>query len=198
MLRDLKSSSQRRKTLYDEVMNLKNFIVSLLICAQLAMALPSFADPPTSSIPTVSVPVLVQPPALSPDEVPVGAAISPMKKGQIAPFTGLLLSPAAIAALIVELNSFKEQTKIEVDHAVGDQKAQCDFSLAEQKNVLETDKKILSAHITDQDKQISILQVDLKAAEARQTNPALWLGLGALGGFIVTIAIAYVVVQAVK
>ena len=71
-------------------------------------------------------------------EVDVGAAISPMKKGDKAVFTGLLLSPRAIATMIAQTNALKSQIPIEIQKAKGEEKAQCDFRTSEQKTILET------------------------------------------------------------
>lgn len=173
-------------------MNPKKLIASLLIGAQLAVAAPAFADPPPA--PTV---VLPAPPQPAPGEKDVGAAISPMKKGQIAPFTGILLSPKATATIIAQLDSLQEQIKIEVDHARAEEKAKCDFQVAETKNKLETDKKILQAQVDDQGKQITILNDQLKKEEANRPNTPLWVGLGTGAGLIIGVGLSALTVYAI-
>lgn len=133
-----------------------------------------------------------------PGEVDVGSAISPLKKGQIAPFTGVLLSPKATATIITQLNSLDALVKIEVDKAKSESKAQCDFAIAEQKNQLETDKKVLQASIDEKLKRITILENQVKEAEASRPNVVIWAGVGFAGGIAVTVLTVYAVSQATR
>lgn len=165
---------------------MKRFIASLLIAGQLAAAAPAFADPIT----------LPAPPPPVAGEVDVGAAISPMKKGQIAPFTGILLSPKATATIIAQLNSIQDQIKIEVDHARAEEAAKCQYKVDETTNRLETDKKILQAQVDDKGKQVNILTEKLKQEEANRPNTPLWVGLGAGAGVVVGIGISVLAVWA--
>lgn len=181
---------------------MKQFVAGLLVALQLFVAIPVHAQniplPPlptvTQAIPTVTSP-LPQSPALVPGEVDVGAAISPMKKGQIAPFTGVLLSPTATAQLIVQIQMQPQVIKVQVDHQAALDKAQCDFDKAEQKNISDTANKILQAQLDDNVKQVGILTDQVKSLEASRPNTALWFGLGAGAGVVVTVlltlAIAY-------
>lgn len=169
----------------------KRAIAPVLIAAHMFAVVPAFAQ---STSPTVTTPLIQAPPKV-PGEVDVGAALSPMKRGQVAPFTGVLLSPEATAQLIVQLQTQPQLIKIQVDHQVAIDKANCDFSLAEQKNTLETDKKILQAQVDAGTKQVGILTDQVKKLEDSRPNTALWFGLGAGAGVIVTVlltlALAY-------
>ena len=133
-----------------------------------------------------------------PGETDVGAAISPMKKGQVAPYTGVLLSPKATAIIITQLNSFDEQVKIEVDKAKAESKAQCDFALAEQKNQLETDKKVLQASVDEKLKRINALEQRVKDAESSRPNTLMWAGLGFGTGIVLTVLTTYAVTQVTR
>jgi hypothetical protein len=167
---------------------MKKLIASLLITMQLFAAAPALADPPT----------LPDPPAPVPGEVDVGAAISPMKKGQVAPFTGILLSPKAAATVIAELNNFEARVKVEVDHAVAVNQAQCDFKLSEQKTTADADKKVLNAQLEERNKRIDILNGIIKKQEEDRPNVMLWTGLGVAGGVIITLGTVLVVGVAQK
>lgn len=151
------------------------------------LATPAFADP------------LVLPPAPPPipGEVDVGAAISPMKKGQVAPFTGVLLSPKALATIVVQLNSLQEQINIEVDHAKAEAKARCDFSVAETTNRLETDKKVLQAQVDSRNQQVNILNDVIKKQEENRPNTPLWVGVGGVVGLVVGVGLSALTVYAV-
>lgn len=166
----------------------KKFIASLLIGAQLSIAVPAFADPV----------VLPQPPVPIPGEVDVGAALSPMKKGQIAPFTGVLLSPKATATIVAQLNSLQEQINIEVEHARAEERARCDFRVSEQETTCTADKKVLQAQVESRDKQLQILNEQLKKEQESRPNTTLWVGLGVGGGFLLGVALSALSVYAVN
>lgn len=170
---------------------MKRFIVSLLVACQLAVTVPSFAD-------DGNVIVLPSVPTLQPGEADPGAALSPMKKGQTAPFTGVLMSPRATATIIAELNTLDDRIEIEVNKAKGNAKAQCDFNLAEQKTNSDADKGVLQAQLDDSKKQNSILNDALKKANTDKPNVPLWTGLGAVGGVVATILVVFGVAQLTK
>ena len=94
-------------------------LLSLILCFALLFGTsrPALAD---NGITFPEVPVV----AGEPD---VGAAVSPMKKGDKAPFSGVLLSPRAVATIIAQIHATTDQIKIEVDKAKAESKAQCDF-----------------------------------------------------------------------
>lgn len=167
---------------------MKKFIASLLIATQMCVVAPAFADPPT--LPSIPDPV--------PGEVDVGTAISPMKKGRIAPFTGILLSPKATATIIAELNSFNDRIKLEVDHARAEEKALCEFRVAEQKTNCDADKKVLQAQIDARKKEVDALNEALKKERDSRPNTVLWTGLGFGAGLITTVLTVFAVSQAVK
>jgi hypothetical protein len=164
-------------------------LISLVLCLMLLV---------TSSAAKAGGVSLPDSPAPVPGEVDVGSAISPLKKGQIAPFTGVLLSPKATATIITQLNSLDALVKIEVDKAKSESKAQCDFAIAEQKNQLETDKKVLQASIDEKLKRITILENQVKEAEASRPNVVIWAGIGFAGGIAVTVLTVYAVSQATR
>lgn len=137
----------------------------------------------------------VQKPANEPDP---GNTISPMKKGQIAPFTGVLLSPMAVATVITELGSIDEKIKIETDKAVGKCVAESDFNFKEAQSKYLADKKVLQASVDEKLKRIQVLQDEIKKKEAEQTNPYLWTGIGFAGGVAVTVLTAFAITQATK
>lgn len=177
---------------------MKKLIASLLIGAQLAVAFPVYAqDPPPPG--TIALPDAPKP---APGEPDVGAAISPMKKGQVAPFTGILLSPKATATIIAQLNTLQEQIKIEVDHARAEEKAKCDFRVAEVQTTAEADRKVLQAQVDARNKEINILNGVIKQHEENKPNTPLWVGLGTGLGFVVgaglTVLTVYAVNQAQK
>jgi len=132
------------------------------------------------------------------NEIDVGAAISPMKKGDKAIFTGLLLSPKAIATLMTQMNFEKEQIKIETNKVKGEEYARCEFKLAEQKTTCDADKRILQGQIDTQKKDIEVLTTRLKDETSNNKNFNLWVGAGFVGGVVTTIATVFAIAQIVK
>jgi hypothetical protein len=126
-----------------------------------------------------------------PGEKDVGAAISPLKKGQIAPFTGVLLSPKAVASVIAELDSFGERIKIETDKTKGEDKAQCDFQVNSVKIQAEADAKVAQAKLDEALKRVEIFQNMVNQQQSTSSDPLLWGGLGFGIGVAATILIVY-------
>ena len=132
------------------------------------------------------------------EEKDVGTVITPLKKGQVAPFSGNLLSPKAIASMIAQLDAIQQQVKIETDKVRGEERAQCDFKLAETKTQLETDKKVLQAQIDENVKRFVALNDVIKQQEANKTNTTLWVSLGIAGGLIVGVGLSAAIIAATK
>lgn len=121
----------------------------------------------------------------------VGAAISPMKKGQAAPFTGVLLSPKAVASVITELNSFNERLKIETDRVYGESKAQCNYEINAIKIKADADARIAQAKLDESLKRVEIFENAAKELQSSSSDPVLWGGLGFGLGIAATILITY-------
>lgn len=168
-------------------------IAATLIAAHVSLfTLPALADPST----TVAIPLTV--PTVSQTDVDVGAALSPLKKSQPATFTGVLLSPAAVAAIIAELNSTKDLVKIEVDKARADEQAHVTFQVNEVKSQADANQKIAQAQLDARGKEIDMLTTQLKKAEDNKSNTPLWAGLGFGAGVVVTVLAVVVVSRASK
>jgi len=165
---------------------MKKIIASLLLCS---MTLTSIASADPVQLPTVTKP---------PSEPDVGNAVSPMKKAQKAPFTGVLLSPGAVATVIVELGSIDERIKIEVDKATQTCKAESEFTFKEAQAKYVADKKVLQAAVEEKLKRISVLEDTIKKQEEEKTNPYLWTGIGFAGGVAVSVLTAIAITQATK
>lgn len=122
-----------------------------------------------------------------------GSAISPMKKNDKAPFTGVLLSPRAVATIITQINNVDEQIGIEVEKARSEEKAQCEFKTSELKTTFEADKKILVAYVDAGQRDIVSLREQLAKSETSQANLAFWVGMGFVGGVLITLVTVYAV-----
>lgn len=140
------------------------------------------ADAATPSLPSVEP---------LPGEPDVGSAISPMKKGQVAPYTGVLLSPKALATIVTELKSFDERIKIELERANGESKARCDYEINAVKIAAETDSKVAQARLEENQKRIEILEETIEEQQTSQSDPVLYGGLGFGIGVAATVLLAY-------
>lgn len=154
-------------------------------------------QPSTPPAPKQDAVALPDPPTPQPGEPDVGPAISPMKWGQKAPFTGILLSPKAVAIVMTELNSIEERIQIEVDRGVATCQANCNFKVEQVKISMDADIKILKAQLEARKKENEILTERLEDAEDG-INPIWWAGGGFLVGALTTILIVWGSTQAAK
>jgi hypothetical protein len=161
---------------------------SLVIATMLARAVPASAQDFT--LPPV--------PQLELDEPDVGKAISPMKKGQRAPFTGILLSVGAVADLTVHLEQEPKREKIQLDRALGLQMSEHQLQLDLLSARSEADASIAKARLDAQLKANDLLVKRVNVLESEAGNTTMWFGIGFAGGVVVTIAIVYAASQAAK
>lgn len=164
---------------------MKSLVASLMLAVTL---ISSVADAQVTFPPVAPVP----------GEISVGAAVSPMRKGQTAPFTGVLLSPEAVAKVIVDYNNAKEQTEIEAQKAREVQKAQDQLLIDNLMADLQREKAIADAQVKSRDGQVKILTDALEKAEKDKPNPTLWAGIGVAVGVAVTLLTVFVVGSATK
>jgi hypothetical protein len=178
---------------------MKKFITALLIASLLssnfcfAQGFDISPDPdPSESISKIP------PVKLAPGEKDPGRALSPMRRNQRAPFTGVLLSPSAVADVIVEIESIEERIHIEVMNAVKTEQTECEKRIETSETKLKTDKKMLQTTIESKDKDILKLNSELEKAKKEQTNPMLWAGIGFASGVVATVLTVFAVSQATK
>jgi len=168
-------------------------IISIILC--FVITITSFTK--VAHAEDVVIPYI--PPVTAPTTEPdVGNAVSPMKKDDRAPFTGVLLSPRAIATILSQFRNQKDQTKIEVDHAVSVERAQQEYKISEMKTSSETEKKILEAQLAARKKEISVLDERLKKEESSRANVPLWTGIGVGGGIALTVLTVFAISSASK
>ena len=177
---------------------LKKFFILLLTTLMIMSAdLPAYAqdgDDIYEDKPAITLPDPPKPQAGEPD---IGAAISPLRWGQTAPFTGILLSPEATATVIAEINANPKLVKLEVEKERKVQQAQCEAEKEHIRITLGADKKILQAQLDARRKEIEILTDRLEKVEDSQPNMLLWVGGSFLGGVLVTVGVTLGVSYAV-
>ena len=141
---------------------------------------------------------IIAPMKLAVNEKDLDKVLSPMRKGQKAPFTGVLMSPAATANIIVELQTIDEKIRIEVNAAVQKQLVECDKKFDDNNSRFNADKKILQSKVDQKDRELLVFNNQLKKEKDSATNPYIWAGIGALGGIVTTVLITFAVSNVTK
>lgn len=158
---------------------MKRLVSSLLVASMLVASAPAWADETTTT---------------SPSPPPV---VTPISKGQIAPYTGVLMSPEAVATIVAERESAKAAIQLAVQRQVDLDEAKLKFEIDRVTSTCTADKKILQAQIDDGHRKINILNEQLKKT-TDGPSPLGWVGIGAGTGVVVTLLTVFVVGQATK
>lgn len=123
--------------------------------------------------------------------------MKPMRQGDVAPWIGVLLNPAAVAQIKVNLDTAKAACDITTKKAVDTVTAQCVADIGLEKAAHEKDKAVDAAIIKANSQALADALKRLDTAEKAKSNPYIWLGLGGAAGIAVTI-LTVVVVSSVK
>lgn len=164
---------------------MKKFISIILLFVYTTITTFAAAEP--------QLPVAPQP---WPGEPDLGAAVSPMRKGDAALFTGVLLSPKAVATVIAEMKLLNEKIMLEVNKAKSEEGARCAFSLKEAELKAQTDRSVLQAKLESKDRQVKVLEDRLQKTENDKPDLMLWVGGSFAAGLIVSIATTFALTQA--
>lgn len=140
-------------------------------------------------------------PPLSSGEKPVGAAVSPMRKDQRAPFTGVLFSPAAVATIIAFYQTAPQNTQIEVDRAVGQCRARAEKDASDVAASAEYERAAREARLKTlqaENEQLRSVVVELEKKDSVRWSPTTWVSLGVGGGVLLTLGVVYLTSQATR
>lgn len=136
---------------------------------------------------------------------PPPAVITPLKKGQPAPFPGVLFSQPASAAIVSEINALKDKAKADVDKAVATAIADKQLEIDSLASSCKKDKVDLNAEITGKTNYIVRLEKDLKDSEERakkleaeKPSRSTWFTVGLVSGIVATVVTVFAVGQAAK
>lgn len=162
------------------------FVTTLSFVLNVSSVSAADPDPKKITLPKISVPS---------GEVDVGDAISPMPKGARAPFTGLLLSPRAVATLITELSSYQELLEIETRRLRQEYDADIEFKLNKLKIEHEADTSVLKARLESSNSTIIDLGNQLQHEIDNRPNVFLWTSLGVAGGIALTLLTLFATAQ---
>ena len=125
-------------------------------------------------------------------------AISPLKKGQPAPFSGVLFTPRAAASVATEISTFRERSKIEITAAVASAEARKDFKYNEAAAACSTDKSVLGTTVEAEKSRSILLEKEVQKLKDEMPSRNLWLGAGVLGGATLTLLTVFAVSRAAK
>lgn len=157
---------------------MKRLISTVLVTTMLAISSHARAD--VAVVPESSPPV-----------------IAPLTKNQPAPFTGVLLSPEAVAQVIAKQDAAIVTQELAVKHQADLDSVELKFQIDQLTTTCTTDKNILHAQIDDQKKQVQILNDQLKKT-TNSPSATFWMGIGGVGGIAVTLLTVFAVSQATK
>lgn len=127
-------------------------------------------------------------------EKDVGAAISPLRKFQASPFTGVLLSPLAAITLITDLKAKDEELRIEIERVKAEAEAKYNYEATIMQNACKTDKDILSARIESNASQVKSLEKLLNEEIESRPDPLVWGLIGLAVGVVSAAATSSVIV----
>jgi hypothetical protein len=154
---------------------MKRFISCLVVASMMGTLVPAWADEQADPAPVVS----------------------PLQKGQPAPYTGVLFSPQAVAIVIAQKDAAQKALELAVKHQADVDAAQLKFQIDTLTTTCNTDKAILQAQIDDGKRQINILNDQLRKNTGGPGAP-IWIGLGFVGGVVTTILTVFAISQATK
>lgn len=126
----------------------------------------------------------------------VGAVLTPIKKDQRAPYSGVLASPAAVASIVAQIKTAPDSTKIEVDRATSTCVARCDKKLSDFEAETTSQKKVYDAKIKtlqDDNERVSRALLSYEKDSLSKWSPGTWMSIGAVGGVVATIGTIVIV-----
>lgn len=173
-------------------MKLKSLTSAILI---LSLSTPAFAQTVTPEK-SKSAQLLAMIP--SPDGEDPTPRISPMRKNDLAPFSGILFSSKATASVLADIETSDEKIKIEVEKAKRDVTAKMQFQIDEINSKCTTDKNVLDAKVTSRDKRIKELEIIINNTPSSFGSKAVWATAGAGIGIAMTLLVTFAVNQTSK
>ena len=136
-------------------------------------------------------------PAWADDTVIPAPTVAPLVKNQPAPFAGVLLSPQAVASIVAQKDTAAQAAQLAVQHQVDLDALQLKYTQAQMTTTCTADKQVLQAQIDDNKKQILVLEDQLKKNTGGPGAP-VWIGLGAVGGIVLSVVTVFAVSRATK
>ncbi len=119
--------------------------------------------------------------------------ITEIKKGDPAPFTGVLMDPTAAAKVLTDKKYTAEECRLEIDRELKLLSAQLELDLQISDIKLKSSTKKYEQLLTIKDEEIGRLQE--LALESPNDYSHWWLAGGVLGGIIISISVFAIAVE---
>lgn len=119
--------------------------------------------------------------------------ISPLRKSQPAPYSGVLFNPEAVAQVVAESEAAKQRTDAEVGRVTQASRAHCDRELSDTTARHRSDQVTADARLTSEKSQSALLKQQLDAQRKKPT--AALVILSAAGGLLLGLITGVVVTR---
>jgi hypothetical protein len=132
-------------------------------------------------------------------EIPEEPTIAPLKKGQPAPWPGVLLNSSAVASIKFDKDTEKERIEAAVQRATSATLAQKNAELELLKVSLDSKISQKDALLEEKNEQLVIFREEnknLRDALSQAPNRTTWFGIGLVSGILVSLATVFAVSQA--
>lgn len=158
-------------------MNIRRFVSMLMLVVAFAPAR-VYAD--DEVIPPVQTPS---------GEADPGNVLVVTKKSAPAPFTGILLSPRAVAELLSKLEAAKKEADLAAARAREEQRTKDETEIKGLQIELGAEKRSAEERLAIRDNRISALEKDLVKSQEDKPNPVTWFAVGATSTALITLGI---------
>lgn len=135
------------------------------------------------------------PQAYAESTVPTPPTVMSVVKGELVPFSGVLLNPTAAAKLMVEKDFNFETCKLRIDHEVAKEAAKCNLLLKTTEVSLTSLKQKYDSVLAIKDKEIE----RLSAIAVEKKDYTKWWAIGGfVSGAILTVGLVYITARVEK
>ena len=124
------------------------------------------------------------------DDIP---KIKPMNQGEVAPFSGVLFNPVAIAQTIAEKEYNAQQCRLRIEHLEQKEKAKCDLLISTTKVEIDFLQKKYDSIMKIKDEEINRFQK--LVLEKPNKNSHWWFAGGMVAGIVTSVVIFYAAVE---
>ena len=123
--------------------------------------------------------------------------VTQVKKGDPAPFSGILLSTTAASKLYGELRFFEEGCKLTLDKELEIQRIKYDTEVSALKLKLDVEIERTEKLLEIKDRRIEFLEKNWKPTPWYESGE-FWVAVGVVSGVLLTVGSAYAIGQASK
>jgi hypothetical protein len=123
-------------------------------------------------------------------ETDPGNVLTVVKKSNLVPFTGILLSPRAVAEMLSKLELAKKEAELAAARAQEQQRIKDEAEIKVLLVQVDAEKKSTDERLAIRDNRIANLEKDLAKSQTDKPNPVTWalVGAGTTAMIIATLA----------